>query len=315
MIYSIIIPVYNVGDLLNECVESIRCQTYLDYEIILIDDGSTDNSGKICDEWAEKDNRIRVIHKENGGLSDARNVGIRAAQGDYILFLDSDDYWNSNDVLKKIEDRIEFSHPDVLVTNYCKDIDGAISEPYYSIGKNAPKKNSIQFVIDNELWRATACNKVVKTSVIKDNELYFVKGINAEDMDWCARLAAKADSIDYLDVVLFNYRFRSSSISHTTSSDGVFQLSKNLYHVKDVLDKAVESKKPLLEAYLGYLVGVLLFNIAQVSDKTERNQLIIEAKPLLPYLNKSKSNKIQLINKIQKIFGLNLTLKLLGLKK
>ena len=210
--YSIIIPIYNINTFLCDCIESVLNQSYRSLEIILVDDGSIDGSEKLCDVWAEKDFRIRVIHKQNGGLSDARNAGIKTATGDYLLFVDGDDYWHDNQVLEKIHNRLSRTHPDVLVTNYCKDIDGAISEPYYSIGKNAPKKNSIQFVIDNELWRATACNKVVKTSVIKDNELYFVKGINAEDMDWCARLAAKADSIDYLDVVLFNYRFRSSSI-------------------------------------------------------------------------------------------------------
>ena len=90
---SIIVPVYNVELYLEECIESIIAQTYKDVEIILIDDGSTDKSGAICDKIALKDERIIVVHKVNGGLSSARNLGIEIAQGKYIIFVDSDDYW------------------------------------------------------------------------------------------------------------------------------------------------------------------------------------------------------------------------------
>ena len=93
---SIIVPVYNVEKYIGKCIESIVNQTYKDLEIILVDDGSTDNSGKICDEWARKDKRIKVIHKKNGGLSDARNAGLDICTGDYIGFVDSDDYIELN---------------------------------------------------------------------------------------------------------------------------------------------------------------------------------------------------------------------------
>ena len=92
MLFSIIVPVYNVEKYIHKCIESFICQTYKDIEIILVDDGSTDNSSSIFDEYADKDKRIRVIHKKNGGLSDARNAGIEIASGEYILFVDSDDY-------------------------------------------------------------------------------------------------------------------------------------------------------------------------------------------------------------------------------
>ena len=89
---SVVIPVYNVEKYLDKCVESIVNQTFKDLEIILVDDGSTDESGKMCDEWTEKDTRIKVIHKINGGLSSARNAGIKQAKGEYISFIDSDDF-------------------------------------------------------------------------------------------------------------------------------------------------------------------------------------------------------------------------------
>ena len=89
---SVVIPVYNVEKYLDKCVESIVNQTFKDLEIILVDDGSTDESGKMCDEWTEKDTRIKAIHKINGGLSSARNAGIKQAKGEYISFIDSDDF-------------------------------------------------------------------------------------------------------------------------------------------------------------------------------------------------------------------------------
>lgn len=95
-VISIIVPVYNVERYLNKCVDSILAQTFTDFELLLIDDGSTDSSGTTCDQYAAKDSRVRVLHKENGGLSDARNTGIEAAKGDYIGFIDSDDYIDSD---------------------------------------------------------------------------------------------------------------------------------------------------------------------------------------------------------------------------
>ena len=96
---SVIVPVYNVEKYLTKCVDSIMNQTYKDLEIILVDDGSTDNSGKICDEYVKKDKRFKVIHKKNGGLSDARNVGIKNSTGEYLSFIDSDDYID-NDMIE-----------------------------------------------------------------------------------------------------------------------------------------------------------------------------------------------------------------------
>ena len=93
---SVIVPVYNVEKYLDNCVESIVNQTYKDLEIILVDDGSPDNCPAMCDEWAKKDSRIRVIHKENGGVSSARNIGLDNVTGEYIGFVDSDDYLESN---------------------------------------------------------------------------------------------------------------------------------------------------------------------------------------------------------------------------
>ena len=115
MQFSIVIPVYNVAPYLRECVDSVLAQNSTDYEIILVDDGSTDNSPAICDEYAEKYSQIKVIHKTNGGLSDARNFGIKKAQGDYLMFLDSDDFWNRENVLLDLHNIIKENNPDLII--------------------------------------------------------------------------------------------------------------------------------------------------------------------------------------------------------
>jgi len=105
---SVIVPVYNVAEYLNTCISSIINQTYPNLEILLIDDGSTDSSGQLCDAWEKKDGRIQVIHKENGGLSDARNTGLKAASGEWIIFVDSDDFIYPTLIEKRLKKKLKF---------------------------------------------------------------------------------------------------------------------------------------------------------------------------------------------------------------
>lgn len=113
---SIIIPVYNVEQYLDKCLQSVINQTYQDIEIILVDDGSSDSSGILCDKWKEKDSRIKVIHKSNGGLSNARNVGIEQANGEYLMFIDSDDIV-ANDLCKVLFEMLKNNHADISICN------------------------------------------------------------------------------------------------------------------------------------------------------------------------------------------------------
>ena len=115
---SIIVPVYNTEQYLRRCIDSVLAQTYKDFELLLIDDGSKDSSGVICDEYAAKDARVRVFHKENGGVSDTRNYGLDLAQGKYLMFLDSDDFWLRNDVLEMLIGKAEENNLDIIRGEY-----------------------------------------------------------------------------------------------------------------------------------------------------------------------------------------------------
>ena len=140
---SVIIPVYNVEKYLSDCVESVLRQTYTDLEIILVDDGSKDASGRICDDYAKQDLRVRVIHKQNGGLSSARNAGIESANGQYLYFLDSDD-WIAENAIELLYEAIKNTQSDLALCNM----------QYTDVrGRNISKQNAYRdFCVNNELW-------------------------------------------------------------------------------------------------------------------------------------------------------------------
>lgn len=214
-IVSIIIPVYKVEKYLDRCVESIVNQTYKNLEIILVDDGSPDECPRMCDEWARKDNRIKVIHKENGGQSDARNVGIEAFTGDYILFVDSDDYIDST-MVKKMVDRVRIDNTDMCVCTFSTFKDG--EEPNRSYEKQAEiitteealfrltqKEYNVYFVIP--------CCKLIKRHVISD--LRFVKGKIYEDEFMCHHLIGNCKTISCIYEPLYFYYTRQGSTTHS----------------------------------------------------------------------------------------------------
>ena len=121
---TVIIPVYKTEKYLGDCIKSVVEQTYKNLEIILVDDGSPDNCPVICDEWAKKDSRIKVIHKQNGGLSDARNAGIDKSTGEYILFLDSDDYYENHNHIELLCNEDDKNNSDLVCFNYKRYYDG-----------------------------------------------------------------------------------------------------------------------------------------------------------------------------------------------
>ena len=217
---SIIVPIYNVEKYLNRCVDSILAQTFTDFELILVDDGSPDNCGKICDEYAEKDSRIYVIHKENGGLSDARNAGLDIAKGEYVYFVDSDDYVEP-DLLEKIipymqegcqlvpfEFLAEYDDGSVRLFNY------SAAGSYYSFKSDEDRLGFIinvfmKYGIGFEAW-----NRVFDRSIIEKYNLRFEDGtrILAEDMYFSLCYLAHIEKIYVLKDCPYHYCLRKGSI-------------------------------------------------------------------------------------------------------
>ncbi len=311
---SIVIPVYNVENYLEQCVNSVISQSYTDFEVILVNDGSKDSSGNIADTFADADDRITVIHQENQGLSVARNTGIRAATGEYIMFLDSDDWWKDNTVLESVVQRLTINPCDALSFNYQKQYEDRIDSPYFSLDKvasiNINDDKSIEYLIEEGLWVTGACNKAVRRKVIFDNNLFFKMGITSEDIDWTMRLALCSERVDFVNVVVFMYRQRSSSITHSVSKRSVECLYENVNECVKLVNSADGAKSNLLMPFVAYQYATLIYNLAVV-DGEDIKELYQKVKALSYLLKFSKQKKARLIYYSKKVFGFKITLKLL----
>ncbi len=211
---SIIVPVYQVEKYLDKCIISIINQSYKNLEIILVDDGSTDSSPAICNQYQKKDTRIKVIHKENGGLSQARNVGLEIAQGDYIGFVDSDDWIESNMYEVLMSSLLE-TGADIAVCNYQMDASGSKAlKKIYNIEKKvySPEEALRKIITADGYIRTVVWNKLYKRSVWGD--IKFPEGRIYEDTLWTAKVVGNSKSISYINYSLYHYLFRPDSLSN-----------------------------------------------------------------------------------------------------
>lgn len=256
MLISIIVPVYNVAQYLRACINSIINQTYRDIEIILIDDGSTDNSGDICEEYRRSDERVIVIHQKNAGLSVARNVGIKRSTGTYITFIDSDDYISPDYIeklyialhhytvdivicdLKKVPEKIEFSDVDYNINKNYKSIllnNCQVIEEVYK-----PLYHGVDFV---------SCAKLYKKDLFKSNKIEFPVGRIHEDAFTTYKLLYAAEKIVYIDIPMYFYRIREGSI---TTSDFTLKKLDKIVATKEECDFFVKEKQYKLLRYALY---------------------------------------------------------------
>ena len=223
-VISIIVPVYNMEQYLERCVRSILCQTYEKLEIILVDDGSTDASPKMCDAFAERDERIKVVHKNNGGLSDARNAGLLAASGAYIGYVDSDD-WIEPDMYEKMYRACVENDAQVCICRYFSEyadrtLDGA-SGACVPLTREALLRIYIgghaQYVIYNSVW-----SKLFHRSLVEDME--FPKGRNSEDIVYTTKAFCRLERAVYLDECLYHYVLdREGSIMNVSRGERMFR--------------------------------------------------------------------------------------------
>ncbi len=215
ILVSVIVPIYNVEDYLPKCIDSIICQTYKNIEIILVDDGSPDSCGQICENYKKKDSRIKVIHKENGGLSDARNAGISIASGCYYIFIDSDDYIHEC-MIEILVEGVVSTGSDIAVCSFgnVKEDDKIDNHSRIDTGSYKLISEDIDrlsyFYGDKYTEFTVAWNKIYPASFFK--EIKYPKGKIHEDEFTTYKLLELAKKIAYIDVPLYYYVSRSSSI-------------------------------------------------------------------------------------------------------
>lgn len=215
LLVSVIVPIYNVQNYLQKCIDSITAQTYKNLEIILVDDGSPDDCGQICEQNKDKDSRIKVIHKENGGLSDARNAGMRIATGSYYVFIDSDDYIH-NSMIEELVKAVTKTGADMAVCNFKnvsedESIDTnkeLICEPYKMISSEDERLKA--FYEETCTQFTVAWNKIYPAAFFKDIE--YPKGKVHEDEFTTYKLLEQSSKVAYIDTPLYYYVSRQSSI-------------------------------------------------------------------------------------------------------
>jgi glycosyltransferase involved in cell wall biosynthesis len=314
MKFSVVIPVYKVEKYLDQSVQSVLGQTHSDLEVILVDDGSPDRCGIMCDAWAAKDARIRVIHQQNGGLSVARNTGIRHATGDYLLFLDSDDWWETDAVLEAVAKQLERTPAQVLSFNYRKSFDGVVKSGYFDETLPSSKETeSLTEIVRQDRWINGACNKALSRTMLMENDLFFRPGITSEDIDWTLRVALTAETFAFANVCVFVYRQHSASISHTVAPKNVRMLCDNVRTCVRLLEAAQTAKAEALTSYVAYQYATLIYNASTLSGEDQKPLMedIRQMKGLLAY---SDHSKVRMIYRCQCVFGLSATMALLKLR-
>ena len=259
ILISVIIPVYNVEQYLRQCIDSVINQTYKNLEIILVDDGSTDNSGKICDEYALKDKRIKTIHKKNGGVSSARNIGLDIAKGDYIGFVDSDDYIE-RDMYELLLNTMLKQKSQLAVCNWFKQINNNWIE-----NERFPKKQilTINEVLENFYWCMFVWNKLFDKRILDFIRFSELCGFG-EDTLYCLNVLEKLKEVICVNNAKYYYRDNLKSASRSRQFKKSYLESLNIIDIEieyaknnnliQLEKKLYKSKRAMSSTFLGYIV-------------------------------------------------------------
>ena len=272
---SVIVPVYNVEQYLERCVDSIINQTYKNLEIILVNDGSTDNSGQLCDELAKRDSRIKVIHKENGGLSDARNVGIDVAEAELIGFIDSDDYIDE-DMYELLINNLKAANADLSMCGHY-DVYNNVPESQVSDKKKweLSPQEAIKMVMEAKILSVTAVNKLYKKSLF--SELKFEIGKIAEDAFIMIKLLDKCNKIVATNEKKYYYVHRENSITTQKFSLKFLNVIEAYEQNKEIILEKYPELKEVAQMRMNwayfYVLDRLLLD-KEYNDKKLENKLI-----------------------------------------
>lgn len=259
---SVIIPVYNVEKYLARCIQSVCGQSYQGLEIILVDDGSKDKSGVICDEYAERDGRIKVIHKENGGLGDARNAGVEKAEGKYLLFVDSDDRIHENLVRDTVE-TAEKNQADMVIFDYIGEEENGNLTDRFTFPFSANRVIEVAEEKELIMRSCSAVNKLIRRELWKESGFQFPKGRYYEDLATIPKVMTKTKKIVYLPEVYYYYLMRDGSIMHSRNFE------KNYEDRTWAVDQLLEyfERENLIETYRNELEYLVFENTYFVPSK------------------------------------------------
>ncbi|MDP0507265.1 MAG: glycosyltransferase [Fusobacterium sp. JB019] len=303
---TMIIPVYNVEKYILECINSIESQSYKNIEILIINDGSTDNSKIICEELQQHNKNIRIINQLNGGVSVARNTGINNASGDYIIFIDSDDYWNENILEDIVKEIYENNFPDLIYSkgNYILD-NGKLRKTVYKINlETVKRKNGKELLsyllkdFNENIW--SVCRGVYKKKIILKNKIYFKKGKTlGEDADWFFRFLCNSEHNIFFEKLYYVYRVNRKgsamdiiNYKHlNTYLDIVIEWINKYYEEPNELNKVICQK--ISNNYIDYFKYIMFYS----EDERKALMYKIKGSGLFKFVTINKN--LQIIREIQ----------------
>lgn len=270
---SVIVPIYNVEKYLKKCIDSILAQTYKNYELILVDDGSPDNCGRISDEYAKKDIRVSVIHKQNGGLSSARNAGLEISKGEYIVFIDSDD-WIDNNYLECLYKDLKNNDADISVPAFCLSYENGRHHIDSRIqGKKVfSTEQSLECFLFNGYLTPCVASKMWKKNLWKD--IKCPEGKLFEDQYTTYKLIMNANRVVYDRSIYYHYFKRNGSIGHSSFSDGTYDLLKGIEEEYKEITREYPNIKNSIS--VARTVWELVFVNMMISSKNEERKIIYE---------------------------------------
>lgn len=211
MRFSVIIPAYNAASTLDTCLKSIFCQTFPDWQVLIVNDGSTDHSARIAEDFVRRDSRFRLVSTPHGGPGAARNLGLTQVQGEYVLYMDADDCWIRRDLLQQLDSRIAQAPADLYMYQMLKVTEeGEVlhrysKPPFASADAVLPLGDVYADLVRDGQTLASACNKCVRRSVLTENAICFREDVFAEDIDWVLKLFSHAQTIRLVNLAAYAY--------------------------------------------------------------------------------------------------------------
>lgn len=306
MLISVIIPVYNVENHLHYAIESLLRQTYKKFEVILVNDGSTDNSRSLCDEYAQQYNNVYAYHKTNGGLSDARNFGVQKANSDWIFFLDPDDYIEVFTLELLVNLQKQYNVPLVSTkvqstSVYTEYSDSEISNLDLTQTKKVNKETALDFMLENNIATVSACAKLYKKTILQ--EVPFPVGKIYEDFFVVSEHLNLAKEIVISPIVTYHYYSRAGSIVNSVFSEKQYDFFNAVEHTKIVINEKYNNRRELIKSVEAKTV-IGAFHIINNAEKDKVN--LLKIRKLIKNVFKSVmlNRKVSLKHKLKYILFL-----------
>ncbi|MES2864258.1 MULTISPECIES: glycosyltransferase family 2 protein [unclassified Flavobacterium] len=303
ILFSIIVPVYNVEEYLNQCIDSILEQSFSNFELILVNDGSMDTSLAICSEYKSRDERIQLLDKQNGGAADSRNYGLSKARGQYVIFVDGDDFWSGDFVLNEMAILIKNNDFDIIIHEESRYFSTNNIKCKYN--QNKLKHNSGNFEDDAldlvyyHLYASSPWDKIIKRSILIDNDLFFPLNLKYEDMEWCAKLMNHINTYCIYPKSFYMYRqLRVGSEVYSMNEQAVLDIHKSVKKGLIEIQNEKETLQLAMKNYWSFYYVVILMHF----DKLSLNNKKVLIKELSSWKNLISSGRNITVDKVNSFY-------------